>query len=74
MKTRAAVAFEKGKPLTVTEAELDGPKGGEVLIEVKATGIATPTTSRCQAPTRKVCFRLSSATKAPASWSTSGRT
>jgi S-(hydroxymethyl)glutathione dehydrogenase / alcohol dehydrogenase len=39
MKTRAAVALEKGKPLTVTEAELDGPKAGEVLVEVKATGI-----------------------------------
>ena len=39
MKTRAAVAFEKGRPLTVTEGELDGPKAGEVLVEVKATGI-----------------------------------
>src|ERR1700749_2964363 len=39
MKTRAAVALEKGKPLTVTEVELDGPKASEVLIEVKATGI-----------------------------------
>src|SRR5499426_3956248 len=39
MKTRAAVALEKGKPLTVTEVELDGPKGSEVLVEVKATGI-----------------------------------
>ena len=39
MKTRAAVAFEKTKPLTVTDVELDGPKAGEVLVEVKATGI-----------------------------------
>src|SRR6201997_4961001 len=39
MKTRAAVALEKGKPLTITEVELDGPKAGEVLVEVKATGI-----------------------------------
>src|SRR5262249_6890320 len=39
MKTRAAVALEKGKPLTVTEVELDGPKASEVLVEVKATGI-----------------------------------
>src|SRR5436189_5012186 len=39
MKTRAAVALEKGKPLTVTEVELDGPKAGEVLVEVQATGI-----------------------------------
>src|SRR6476661_1965855 len=39
MKTRAAVAFDKGKPLQVTDVDLDGPKAGEVLVEVKATGI-----------------------------------
>src|SRR5881398_3265274 len=39
MKTRAAVAFEKTKPLAITEVELEGPKAGEVLVEVKATGI-----------------------------------
>jgi len=39
MKTRAAVAFEKAKPLVVAEVNLDGPKAGEVLVEVKATGI-----------------------------------
>ncbi len=39
MKSRAAVALDKGKPLTVTEVDLDGPKAGEVLVEVKATGI-----------------------------------
>jgi S-(hydroxymethyl)glutathione dehydrogenase/alcohol dehydrogenase len=39
MKTRAAVAFEAGKPLTIVEADLEGPKTGEVLIEIKATGI-----------------------------------
>src|SRR6187551_1109638 len=39
MKTRAAIALEKGKPLTVTEVELEGPKPGEVLVEIKATGI-----------------------------------
>ncbi len=39
MKTRAAVASEKAKPLEVMEVDLDGPKAGEVLIEVKATGI-----------------------------------
>ena len=32
MKSRAAVAFEKSKPLTITNVELDGPKAGEVLI------------------------------------------
>jgi len=39
MKTRAAVAFDKGKPLQVIDVDLDGPKAGEVLVEVKATGI-----------------------------------
>ncbi|OAM78594.1 S-(hydroxymethyl)glutathione dehydrogenase/class III alcohol dehydrogenase [Devosia elaeis] len=39
MKTRAAVAFEAGKPLQIVEVDLEGPKAGEVLIEIKATGI-----------------------------------
>jgi S-(hydroxymethyl)glutathione dehydrogenase/alcohol dehydrogenase len=39
MKTRAAVAFGAGKPLEIVEVDLDGPKAGEVLIEIKATGI-----------------------------------
>jgi S-(hydroxymethyl)glutathione dehydrogenase/alcohol dehydrogenase len=39
MKTRAAVAFRAGQPLEVTEVNLDGPKAGEVMVEVKATGI-----------------------------------
>ena len=39
MRTRAAVALEAGKPLEVMEVELDGPKAGEVLVEIKATGI-----------------------------------
>jgi S-(hydroxymethyl)glutathione dehydrogenase/alcohol dehydrogenase len=39
MKTRAAVAFEAGKPLEVVEVDLEGPKAGEVLVEMKATGI-----------------------------------
>lgn len=39
MKTRAAVAFEAGKPLEVVELDLEGPKAGEVLVEIKATGI-----------------------------------
>jgi S-(hydroxymethyl)glutathione dehydrogenase/alcohol dehydrogenase len=39
MDVRAAVAFEAGKPLTIETVQLDGPKAGEVLIEIKATGI-----------------------------------
>ena len=39
MKTRAAVAVAAGRPLEIMEVELDGPREGEVLIEIKATGI-----------------------------------
>ena len=39
MKSRAAVAFEAGKPLEIVEVDLEGPKAGEVLVEIKATGI-----------------------------------
>jgi S-(hydroxymethyl)glutathione dehydrogenase / alcohol dehydrogenase len=39
MKTKAAIAWEAGKPLTIEEVDLEGPRAGEVLIEVKATGI-----------------------------------
>ena len=39
MKTRAAVAFEAKKPLEIVELDLEGPKQGEVLVEIMATGI-----------------------------------
>jgi S-(hydroxymethyl)glutathione dehydrogenase/alcohol dehydrogenase len=39
MKVRAAVAWQAGKPLSIEQVDLDGPKAGEVLIEVMATGI-----------------------------------
>jgi S-(hydroxymethyl)glutathione dehydrogenase / alcohol dehydrogenase len=39
MKTRAAVAFEAKKPLEIVELDLEGPRAGEVLVEIKATGI-----------------------------------
>ncbi|MGZ8358778.1 MAG: S-(hydroxymethyl)glutathione dehydrogenase/class III alcohol dehydrogenase [Telluria sp.] len=39
MKTKAAIAWKAGQPLTIEEVELDGPRAGEVLVEVKATGI-----------------------------------
>jgi S-(hydroxymethyl)glutathione dehydrogenase/alcohol dehydrogenase len=39
MKTRAAVALEAGKPLEIAEVDLDGPRAGEVLVEIMATGI-----------------------------------
>ena len=39
MKTRAAVARAPGKTLSVETVEIEGPKAGEVMVEVKATGI-----------------------------------
>ena len=39
MKTRAAIAVEPNKPLFIEEVDLEGPKAGEVLVEIMATGI-----------------------------------
>src|SRR5512135_1356006 len=39
MKTRAAVAYQAGKPLVIETVELEGPKAGEVLVEIRATGV-----------------------------------
>ncbi len=39
MKTKAAIAWRAGAPLTIEEVDLAGPKAGEVLVELKATGI-----------------------------------
>ena len=39
MQVKAAVAHKAGAPLTLETVELDGPRSGEVLVEIKATGI-----------------------------------
>jgi S-(hydroxymethyl)glutathione dehydrogenase / alcohol dehydrogenase len=39
MKTRAAVAMAAGQPLVIEELDLEGPRAGEVLVELKATGV-----------------------------------
>jgi S-(hydroxymethyl)glutathione dehydrogenase/alcohol dehydrogenase len=39
MEVRAAVAFEPGKPLSIETVQLEGPKEGEVLVEIKASGV-----------------------------------
>ncbi|MBA3768446.1 MAG: alcohol dehydrogenase catalytic domain-containing protein, partial [Acidobacteria bacterium] len=39
MNIHAAILWEQGAPLSVEEAELEGPRAGEVLIEVKAAGV-----------------------------------
>lgn len=72
MKTRAAVAFQAGKPLEIVEVDLEGPRHGEVLVEVKATGGVTPMRSRFPVMTRRVRSPPFSATRVPAWWSKSG--
>src|SRR5829696_3207820 len=47
MDVRAAVAFEAGKPLEVMTVQLEGPKAGEVLVEVHATGLWPARQARC---------------------------
>ena len=39
MKVKAAIALEKAKPLVIDHIDLEGPKAGEVLIEIKSTGV-----------------------------------
>ena len=39
MKTKAAICYAAGKPLEIVTVDLEGPKAGEVLIELKATGV-----------------------------------
>ncbi len=39
MLTKAAVAFQAGQPLEIVEVQIDGPRAGEVLVELKATGV-----------------------------------
>ena len=39
MQTRAAVAWKAGEPLTIETIKLEGPKAGEVLVEIMATGV-----------------------------------
>ena len=39
MKSRAAIAFKAGAPLEIAEVEVQGPRAGEVMVEIKATGV-----------------------------------
>ena len=39
MKTKAAIAWKAGEPLEIVELDIEGPKEGEVLVEIKATGV-----------------------------------
>ena len=74
MKTRAAIAPAAGKPLEIVTVDLEGPKAGEVLVEIKATGVChTDEFTRSGADPGGPVSRRSSATRAPASSSTWAR-
>ena len=68
MKTRAAVAFEAKKPLEIIELDLEGPKAGEVLVEIKATGICHTDAYTLDGLDSEGSFPRSSAMRAPASF------
>ena len=57
-ENKTAVAFESGKPLEIVEVDLEGPKAGEVLVEIKATGSVIPMHLPYLAMTLKALFRL----------------
>ena len=73
MKTRAAVAFEAKKPLEIVELDLEGPKAGEVLVEIMATGICHTDAYTLDGLDARASFPRCSATKARASSARSAR-
>jgi Zn-dependent alcohol dehydrogenase len=66
MKVRAAVAHEAGKPLEIEQVDLEGPRAGEVLVEIRASGV-------CHTDAHTLSGRDSSATRARVSSSRWGR-
>ena len=73
MDVRAAVAFEAGKPLEITTVQLEGPRAGEVLVEIKATGICHTDEFTRSGADPKASFPPFSVMKALASLSMSDR-
>ena len=64
MKTRAAVAFAAKQPLEIVELDLEGPKAGEVLVEIMATGICHTDAYTLDGLDSEGIFPTSSATRA----------
>jgi S-(hydroxymethyl)glutathione dehydrogenase/alcohol dehydrogenase len=73
MKTRAAVAFEAKKPLEIVELDLEGPKAGEVLVEIMATGVCHTDAYTLDGFDSEGIFPSCSAMKAPGSCAKWGR-
>ena len=72
MKTRAAVAWEAGKPLSIETIDIEGPTAGEVLVEIKATGICHTDAYTLSGADPEGPFPPSSGTRAPGSCARSG--
>ncbi|AMA60116.1 hypothetical protein BCCGELA001_30365 [Bradyrhizobium sp. CCGE-LA001] len=64
MKSRAAVDWEAKRPLSIESIEIGGPRPGEVLVEIKATGVCHTDAYTLSGLALKVNFRRSSATRA----------
>ncbi len=67
MDVRAAVALTAGQPLQITTVQLEGPRDGEVLVEIKATGVCHTDEFTLSGADPEGLFRPSSVTKARAS-------
>lgn len=67
MKTRAAVAWEAGRPLTIETVDLDAPKAGEVLVRIVASGVCQTDAFTLSGADLKDCSRRSSVMKGVAS-------
>ena len=73
MKVKAAVAHSAGQPLTIEEIDLEGPKEGEVLIEIKATGVCHTDAYTLSGTDPEGCSPACSGMKARGWWSTWAR-
>ena len=73
IKSKAAIAWEANKPLSVEEVDVMLPKAGEVLVRIVATGVAIPMPLRCPVKTLRGFFQQSSAMKAAVLWKWWGR-
>jgi S-(hydroxymethyl)glutathione dehydrogenase / alcohol dehydrogenase len=71
MDVKAAVAFQAGQPLSIETVQLEGPQAGEVLVEIKATGVCHTDAYTLSGKDPRACFQQFWATKAQASWSKS---
>ena len=73
MKTKAAVCYEAGKNLEIETVDLDGPKFGEVLVEIKASGVCHTDEFTRSGGDPEGLFPVIFGTRAPVWWSMSAQ-